>query len=215
MILTEQRVAHSIGGRTYLAEKTETISSHKATCKRVYGNLRGILFRVLPVGTTLVPGGFKGEYWVATLPALPKRSLTDLYALWEILGEIPVSEGNDEVAADTIDESFLQFPIGTHREEIWHWFETQNSRFLAGEVQSGIRLTETDEERFLRTISADDLPGYTLSNRGVAGNTGFYVLPPGGNPLDDRDYLGYFKTDMEALSAARQYRDSVGLCSIA
>lgn len=37
--------------------------------------------------------------------------------LWEQLGDIPIND-NDE-----IDEKFLDFPKGTDRFEIWHWFE--------------------------------------------------------------------------------------------
>jgi len=65
--------------------------------------------------------------------------------------------------------------------------------------------TESPERR----VFIDDLQGYTLSNRGVEGIEGLYVLPPCGNPLDDRDYLGYFKTDAEATSAARAHHASL------
>lgn len=37
--------------------------------------------------------------------------------LWEELGNVPVNED------DEIDVKFLQFDAGTHREDIWHWFE--------------------------------------------------------------------------------------------
>ena len=38
--------------------------------------------------------------------------------LWSRLGDIPM---NPET--ECIEEPFMHFPIGTHREEIWHWFE--------------------------------------------------------------------------------------------
>tara|TARA_R110001583_G_C5667627_1_gene410386 strand:- start:1396 stop:1638 length:243 start_codon:yes stop_codon:yes gene_type:complete len=66
------------------------------------------------------------------------------YWWWDKLGNIPVSEGNDEVEADTIEEAFLQFPVGTHREEIWHWFEAQHPEFVVGEVMQGIRRTSAE-----------------------------------------------------------------------
>ena len=69
------------------------------------------------------------------------KSLTELYALWEQLRDIPVvdsqSKGDEE--AETIEEPFLHFPVGTHREEIWHWFEAQNPDFIVGDVMQGIR----------------------------------------------------------------------------
>ena len=37
--------------------------------------------------------------------------------LWEKLGDIPTNED------DEIDEDFMDFKKGTHREEIWFWFE--------------------------------------------------------------------------------------------
>ncbi|TXT24380.1 MAG: hypothetical protein FD131_4977 [Rhodocyclaceae bacterium] len=51
-----------------------------------------------------------------------------------------------------------------------------------------------------------DLPGYVISNRGVEGCTGFYVLPPGGKAHDDRDYLGYFPSGEDAIAAARDHQ---------
>lgn len=61
----------------------------------------------------------------------------------------------------------------------------------------------------LRQMIREDLPGYVISNRGVPETTGWYVLPPGGIPHDDRTYLGYFKTDEAAITAARAHQASV------
>ena len=66
-------------------------------------------------------------------------NLADYYGCWDRFGLIPISEGNDEVEADTIMAPFLHFPVGTPREEIWHWFEAQNPDFVVGEVLQGIR----------------------------------------------------------------------------
>jgi len=48
------------------------------------------------------------------------HKLWEIYSaeeLWDKLGDIPT---NDD---DEIEENFFHFDIGTHREEIWHWFE--------------------------------------------------------------------------------------------
>jgi hypothetical protein len=37
--------------------------------------------------------------------------------LWGKLGDISID------SEDCIEQPFLQFPIGTPREDIWHWFE--------------------------------------------------------------------------------------------
>lgn len=60
-------------------------------------------------------------------------SLSDLYAKWDALGDVPI--GDDEC----IEEVFLDFEVGTHREEIWHWFERQHPLFVVGDVMQGIR----------------------------------------------------------------------------
>lgn len=38
--------------------------------------------------------------------------------LWEDFGEVPMNPDTEE-----IEESWKHFLPGTHREEIWHWFE--------------------------------------------------------------------------------------------
>lgn len=43
--------------------------------------------------------------------------LLTLSQLWEKLGDIPVND-NEE-----IEENFLNFPIGTSKFDIWHWFD--------------------------------------------------------------------------------------------
>lgn len=38
--------------------------------------------------------------------------------LWEEFGNVPMNPETEEV-----EEQWRQFPAGTHREEIWQWFE--------------------------------------------------------------------------------------------
>jgi hypothetical protein len=61
-------------------------------------------------------------------------SLEELDILWDALGDIPtVFEGDD---VDRLELSFLHFPAGTHREEVWHWFEAQNPKFSVAGSQN-------------------------------------------------------------------------------
>ena len=46
-----------------------------------------------------------------------KKTIENARSLWTKLSDIPVTDDGD------IEEVFLSFPIGTDREEIWHWFE--------------------------------------------------------------------------------------------
>lgn len=46
--------------------------------------------------------------------------------LWDDLADIPVDPDTEE-----IEEQYLRFPAGTHREEIWHWFDERYSRGVA------------------------------------------------------------------------------------
>ena len=46
-----------------------------------------------------------------------KRTLKELQELWNELSDIPVNE-NDE-----IEEDFPDFPSGTDKFDVWHWFD--------------------------------------------------------------------------------------------
>lgn len=67
-------------------------------------------------------------------------TLSDYYALWDSLADIPVAEGeSSEMEEGAIEQDFLHFRAGTPREDIWRWFESQHPEFVVGEVQQGIR----------------------------------------------------------------------------
>lgn len=57
-----------------------------------------------------------------------RYSLIALCDLWNELGDTPVTEGG------YLDEGFMFFPRGIHREEVWHWFESVNPAFKVGEA---------------------------------------------------------------------------------
>lgn len=50
----------------------------------------------------------------------------ELEALWKQFGDVAMNPETEE-----IEESFLSFPAGTHREEIWHWFDERYSKGVA------------------------------------------------------------------------------------
>lgn len=43
--------------------------------------------------------------------------------LWKFFEDVPMNPETEE-----IDEDFIGFPAGTHREEIWHWFDERYSK---------------------------------------------------------------------------------------
>ncbi len=44
-------------------------------------------------------------------------NINEAKKLWSDFADIPIDENED------IEIKFLDFPIGTNRFEIWHWFE--------------------------------------------------------------------------------------------
>lgn len=42
---------------------------------------------------------------------------------WDQFADIPM-----DPETERMEEDFLCFPIGTHREEIWHWFDKRHSK---------------------------------------------------------------------------------------
>lgn len=69
-----------------------------------------------------------------------RKSLSELYALWDKLGDVPTNHDTNSV--QVLDEPFLHFGVGTPCEDVWHWFEAQNPEFIVGDVMQGIRKTE-------------------------------------------------------------------------
>lgn len=59
--------------------------------------------------------------------------LLTLSQLWEKLGEIPID--ND----DNLEEDFMQFPAGTYRFDVWHWFDERCPRNLHDDLMFEIR----------------------------------------------------------------------------
>lgn len=50
----------------------------------------------------------------------------ELESLWLRLTDVPMNPETEE-----IEEAFLDFSPGTHREEIWHWFDERHSKGVA------------------------------------------------------------------------------------
>lgn len=68
------------------------------------------------------------------------KTLDTLYTLWDSLSDVYV---NDDME---IEQEFLDFGPGKNVEIIWHWFESQNDKFIVGDVQQGIRVQHVDLE---------------------------------------------------------------------
>lgn len=49
-----------------------------------------------------------------------------LEELWSALEDVPMNPETERM-----DEDFLDFPAGTLREDIWHWFDERHSRGVA------------------------------------------------------------------------------------
>lgn len=60
-----------------------------------------------------------------TIETLQSRD-KELEDLWEEFGDIPM---DDET--ECMEAPFLDFQAGTHREEIWHWFDERHSKGVA------------------------------------------------------------------------------------
>ncbi len=66
------------------------------------------------------------------------RSLSELYRLWDALGNVPTVEDEDGLVM--LDEGLgTTFLPGTPVQDVWDWFEAKNPRFMVGEVMEGVR----------------------------------------------------------------------------
>lgn len=82
---------------------------------------------------------------------------TLLEGLWQDLGDIPLCE-----KTETIEIPFLHFPVGTDKEEIWHWFDERHSKGVA--YLLGFSYPPVDE---LIRISTEYLPKCPIGNSSV------------------------------------------------
>lgn len=49
----------------------------------------------------------------------------ELEVLWKLFDDIPIND------RDEIKEQYLDFPTGTNRFDIWHWFDKTHSKGVA------------------------------------------------------------------------------------
>lgn len=42
---------------------------------------------------------------------------------WELFEDVPMNPETER-----IEDSFMEFPVGTDKEEIWHWFDERHSK---------------------------------------------------------------------------------------
>ena len=57
----------------------------------------------------------------------PNLSDAIVYALWQTLEDVPISTDIEE----TLEQEFFIFPVGTPKEDVWHWFDDNYSKGVA------------------------------------------------------------------------------------
>lgn len=66
-----------------------------------------------------------GDVFMHPMDTLENRDQI-LAGLWNDFTDVPM-----DPETECIEESFLGFAVGTHREEIWHWFDDRHSKGVA------------------------------------------------------------------------------------
>lgn len=51
---------------------------------------------------------------------------SEIEALWQAFSDVPMNPETEKTEAP-----FLGFPVGTDREDIWHWFDERHSKGVA------------------------------------------------------------------------------------
>lgn len=129
----------------------------------------------------------------------------ELEELWERLGDIPM-----DPETECIEETFLNWPKGTHREEIWHWFDKRHSKGVyyllygdggAGELGKLLNLMKSNPK----------LPVVPLVDGEIAGDDcGYWVGKWRHSNIDEYlsceryDYLA-FKSDDDVFDVLEKY----------
>ena len=124
----EKTAEESVNTDVELVAKDLTDQGHKPTILRrpsgatVYVPDSNIYYEWEILKTTI-----EGE-----MPTLEDRD-KELKQFWEEFADIPM---NPET--ECIEESFLGFPAGTNREEIWRWFDERYSKGVAYLLYNGV-----------------------------------------------------------------------------
>lgn len=140
---------------------------------------------------------------VAMHALLPRKNKCDLNST--IIGPVIISQSTSSLVVCTLD-GFLIDIIDAKHDGLQSFNEIENYRqdweyiLRINSVQFSVQ-----QQKVYPFI---DLPGYIISDRGVPDITGVYALPPNGNPNDDRDYLGYFKTIDDAVNACKSHQST-------
>ena len=69
-----------------------------------------------------------------------KERDSELEKLWNQFGDIPMNPDTER-----IEEPFLSFPVGTDREDIWHWFDERHSKGVSF-LLYGVPFYEKEQE---------------------------------------------------------------------
>lgn len=73
-----------------------------------------------------------------------------LESLWHEFEDIPM---NPET--ECMDAPFLDFPAGTHREDIWHWFDERHSKGVVYLLYGTIQQYDVTMERYYKSLCDD------------------------------------------------------------
>lgn len=108
-------------GRTYYVQIETGYRSGKHIIKLTLDD--GTQFCYASVQLLMRDWKITSEYedpaWIESLAERDKR----LEDLWLMLGDVPMNQ-----ETECIEEPFLRFEAGTHREEIWRWFDNRHSK---------------------------------------------------------------------------------------
>lgn len=134
---------------------------------------------------------------------LPKRQRWDRATTLE--EEVIIQKGGQTLTIATYRTVLAQYDLSVHGAAAPFYFDAliEDWKIVLTNMKARWRLVEDETSE----IMAPDLQGYRITNR-ATGITGFYVLPPGANALDDREWLGYYPSSQAAVDAARQHKAS-------
>lgn len=113
----------------------------------------------------------------------------ELEALWEQLADVPVDPDTEK-----LEEPYLHFPVGTDKEDIWHWFDNRHSKGVAYLLyRDGVdRTDEMSKLLYLKQLCEEcEGHGCTYNHEGVCRFALVHERKPEINDIDgcvDYDY---------------------------